>query len=127
MEYGRQRARAKDLFKMAVDSLSGANKASDKSILDKTREIIRDTFRGDVGAKLATIIANGVQLQHNEYNDSIQTTRATPPSQSSSSSSSSSSGATRLGKEAVMDAALKEVKGRLEPTLKKARLYDRSV
>ena len=113
---------------MAVGSLCDADKASDKDILDKTREIIKNTFRGEVGAKLAANIANGVQLQRiNEYKDSIQTTRATPPSQSFSSSSSSSSGASRLGKQAVMDAALKEEKWRLEPALKRARLHDRSV
>ena len=93
-------------IKMALDAPSEANKASNKAVLEKTREIINDTFRGEVGAKLATNIANGVQLQHiKEYMDSIEATRATPPSQSSSSSSSSSSGARRLRKEAVMDAA----------------------
>ena len=92
---------------MACNALSDADKASNKAVLEKTREIIKDTFRGEVSTQLATIIANGVQLQHiNEYKDSIQTTRATPHAQSSSSSSSSS-GASRLGKEAVMDAALK--------------------
>ena len=47
----------KTYIKMAVDSLYGADKASDKEILDKTREIIRDTLRGEVGAKLAALIA----------------------------------------------------------------------
>ena len=47
---------------MALDALSDADKASNKAVLDKTREIIQDTFRGEVGAKLATIIANAVQL-----------------------------------------------------------------
>ena len=44
-------------IKMAIGSLSGANKASDKEILDKTRETIKDTFRGEVGAQFAAIIA----------------------------------------------------------------------
>ena len=115
-------------IRMAFNALSDADKASNKAVLEKTREFIIDTFRGEVGAKLATNIANGVQLQHiKEYMDSIEATRATPPSQSSSSSSSSSSGARRLDKEAVMDAALKEEKWRLEPALKRARLHDRSV
>ena len=88
---------------MALDAVSDADKVSNKAVLEKTREIIKDTFRGEVGAKLAASIANGVQLQDiKEYNDSIRTTRATPPSQSCSSSSS---GASRLGKDAVMDAA----------------------
>ena len=77
----------KTYIKMAVDSLSGADKASVKEVLDKTREIIRDTFRGEVGAKFATIIANGIRLEHiSAYKDTIQQARATPPSQSSSSS-----------------------------------------
>ena len=45
-------------IKMALSAISDADKASNKEVLDKTREIIKDTFRGDVGAKLATNIAN---------------------------------------------------------------------
>ena len=93
--------------KLAWDALSGADKASNKAVLEKTRDIIKDTFRGEVGAKLATIIANGIQLQHSkEYQESSKKEGRPPPSQASSSSSSSSpSGASRLGKKAVMDAA----------------------
>ena len=54
----------KTYIKMALDTVSDADKASNKALLEKTREIIKDTFRGEVGAKLATITANGVQLQH---------------------------------------------------------------
>ena len=54
----------KTYIKMALDTVSDADKASNKALLEKTREIIKDTFRGEVGAKLATMIANGVQLQH---------------------------------------------------------------
>ena len=72
----------KTYIKMAIDSPSGTTKASDKEILDKTREIIRDTFREEVGAKFATNIANGIRLQRiNEYKDTIQQARANPPSQ----------------------------------------------
>ena len=86
-------------IRMALDDLSDADKVSNPAVLNKTREIIKDTFRGEVNLKNATTIANGVQLKHiNEYMDSIQATRATPPSQSSSSSSES--GASRLGKKA---------------------------
>ena len=49
---------------MAVDALSDAEKASDKEILDKTREIIKGTFRGEVGAQFATNIAHGIMLHH---------------------------------------------------------------
>ena len=63
-----------------MDALSDADKASNKAVLEKTREIIKDTFRGEVGAKLATMIANGVQPQHiAEYQERIQKARATPP------------------------------------------------
>ena len=66
-------------IKKALAALSDADKASNKAVLEKTREIIKDTFRGEVSAKLATIITNGEQLQHiNEYMDSIEATRATP-------------------------------------------------
>ena len=47
---------------MALDALSDADKASDKAVLDTTREIVKATFRGEVGAKLAINIANGVRL-----------------------------------------------------------------
>ena len=67
------------LIKKALDTLSDADKASDKEVLDMTREIVNAMFRGEVGAKLAINIANGVRLQHiSEYNDSIQQARANP-------------------------------------------------
>ena len=117
-------------IRMALDALSASARASDKEVLDQTREIIRDTFRGEVGAKLAISIANGVRLEHiNEYKDSIRQARANPPSQSSSSASASSSsaGPARLGKQAIIDAALKEEKWRLTPALRRAQRDDRSV
>ncbi|MFM7987649.1 MAG: hypothetical protein ACKPKO_50880, partial [Candidatus Fonsibacter sp.] len=83
-----------------------------------------------VGAKLAISIANGVRLEHiNEYKDSIRQARANPPSQSSSSASASSSsaGPARLGKQAIIDAALKDEKWRLKPALRRAQRDDRSV
>ena len=66
---------------MASDAHSDADKASNNQVLDMTREIVKATFPGEVGAKLAINIANGVRLQHiNEYNDSIQQKRANPTS-----------------------------------------------
>ena len=65
---------------MALDALSDADKASDKAVLDTTREIVKATFRGEVGAKLAINIANGVRLEHiSEYKDSIRQARVPPP------------------------------------------------
>ena len=70
----------KTCSKMALDALSDADKASNKAELEKTRDIIQDTFRGEVGAKLATMIANGVQLQHiNEYKERSQKSKGDPP------------------------------------------------
>ena len=80
-----------------------------------------------MGEKFATSIANGIRLEHiNEYKDTIQQARANPPSQYSSSSSSSAA-PIRLGRQAIIHAALKEEKWRLEPALKIARLLDQTV
>ena len=37
----------KTYINMAFDAISNADKASDKAVLEKTREIINDTFRGE--------------------------------------------------------------------------------
>ncbi|MFM7988249.1 MAG: hypothetical protein ACKPKO_53945, partial [Candidatus Fonsibacter sp.] len=52
-------------IKMALDALSDADNASDKEVLNNTRDIIKGTFffRGEVSAKLAIDIANGVRLR----------------------------------------------------------------
>ena len=61
-------------IKKALDTLSDADKASDKEVLDMTREIVNAMFRGEVGAKLAINIANGVRLQRvNEDKDNHST------------------------------------------------------
>ena len=113
----------KTYIRMALNDLPDADKVLYKKVLEKTREIIKDTFRGEVGAKLAGMIANGVQLQHiDEYMDSIEATRAPPPSQPSSSSKPAI-----LERDAIMDTALKEMKWRLGPALKQARLRDREI
>ena len=59
-------------IKIALDALSDADKGSDEEVPDMTREIVKATFRGEVGAKLAVSIANGVRIQHiNEYKNSM--------------------------------------------------------
>ena len=94
-------------------------------MLAKTREIIKDTFRGEFNLKNATTIANAINLQHiGEYMDSIEATRAPPPSQPSSSSSS---GPELTERDAIMDSTLKEMKWRLGPALKRARIKDRTI
>ena len=114
----------------ALNDLPDADKVRNEKVLAKTREIIKDTFRGELNLKNATTIANAINLQHiNEYMDSIEATRAPPPppSQPSSSSASSSSGQARTGRDAIMDSTLKEMKWRLGPALKQARLHDRTI
>ena len=113
----------KTYIRMALNDLPDADKVRKEKVLAKTREIIKDTFRGELNLKNATTIANAVQLQHiDEYMDSIEATRAPPPSQPSSSS-----GPTILERDAIMDTALKEMKWRLGPALKQARLRDRDI
>ena len=65
---------------MALDALSDADKVSRREVLDMTRYINEAMFRGEVGAKLAINIANGVRLEHiSEYKDSIRQARVPPP------------------------------------------------
>ena len=49
----------KTYISMAFNALSDADTSLNKAILEKTRAFIIDTFRGEVGAKLAAMIANG--------------------------------------------------------------------
>ncbi|MFM7989991.1 MAG: hypothetical protein ACKPKO_62820, partial [Candidatus Fonsibacter sp.] len=58
-----------------------ANDSKFQDIPDTTkeREIINDTFRGEVSAKRAIDMANGVRLEHiNEYKYSIRQTMSNP-------------------------------------------------
>ena len=111
-------------IRMAVDALADARNASDKEVLDKTRDIVRETFsgRGESKARHQHRKWNKARTHH-EYKDSTRQARANPPSQYSSSSSSSA-GPSILGKQGVVDAALKEEKWRRAPTLKRAWLHD---
>ena len=59
--------------------------------------------------------------------DSIEATRAPPPSQPSSSSAIIIRAKQELERDAIMDAALKEMKWRLGPALKRARIKDRTI
>ena len=43
----------KTYIKMALGALSNADKALNNKVLEKTRDIIKDTFRGEVNANLA--------------------------------------------------------------------------
>ena len=89
---------------LELDTVSDADKATNATLLDKTREVIKGTFHGEIGAKFATDIANGIQLQRiKQYEGNA----------SSASSSSTEARATRtLTKQAAMDAALAAEKWR---------------
>ena len=106
-------------IRMALNDLPDADKVRKEKTLAKTREIIKDTFRGDLNLKNATTIANAINLQHiGEYMVSIEAKRAPPPPPS---------GPELTERDAIMDAALKEMKWRLGPALKQARLRDRTI
>ena len=49
---------------MALDTLSDADNASNIAVLDKNREVVKNTFRGEAGVKLANNIATATQLEH---------------------------------------------------------------
>ena len=115
----------KTYIRMALNDLSDADKVRNEKVLAKTREIIKDTFRGDLNLKNATTIANAINLQHiGEYMVSIEAKRAPPPSQPLSSSSS---GPELTERDAILDAALKEMKWRLGPALKEAQKHNRTI
>ena len=70
----------KTYIRMALNDLPDADKVRKEKVLAKTREIIKDTFRGELNLKNATTIANAINLQHiGEYMDSIEATRAPLP------------------------------------------------
>ena len=97
---------------MALNDLPDADKVRKEKVLAKTREIIKDTFRGELNLKNATTIANAINLQHiGEYMDSIEAKRAPPPPPS---------GPELTERDAIMDSTLKEMKWRLGPPLKQA-------
>ena len=103
----------------ALNDLPDADKVRNEKVLAKTREIIKDTFRGDLNLKNATTIANAINLQHiGEYMVSIEAKRAPPRPPS---------GPGLTERDAIMDSTLKEMKWRLGPALKQARLHDRTI
>ena len=109
----------KTYIRMALNDLPDADKVRNEKVLAKTREIIKDTFRGELNLKNATTIANAINLQHiGEYMVSIETKRAPPPPPS---------GPELTERDAIMDAALKEMKWRLGPALKEAQKHNRTI
>ena len=109
----------KTYIRMALNDLPDADKVRNEKVLAKTREIIKDTFRGELNLKNATTIANAINLQHiGEYMVSIEAKRAPPPPPS---------GPELTERDAIMDSTLKEMKWRLGPALKVARIKDRTI
>ena len=96
-------------IQLALDTFPDANKATIGDVLAKTQQLIRDEASKLVGNHLANLLANWMSLEHiKEYKTKLK--------QEST-----------MRKQAVMDAALKEEKWRLEPALKRARLHDRTI
>lgn len=119
---------------MALDTRSDADNASNATVLDKTRNVIKGAVRCEVGVYLATNIANVVQLQHNKAcahnnpRDSATPSRGTTTREGDAKASSThgpapqssvprrherrkqQSDSTRLRKHAAIDAALTEEK-----------------
>jgi len=96
-------------IQLALDTCPDAKKATIGDVLAKTQQLIRDEASKLVGDHLANLLANWMSLEHiKEYKTKLK--------QEST-----------MRKQAVMDAALKEEKWRLEPALKRARLHDRTM
>ena len=96
-------------IQLALDTFPDAKKATIGDVLAKTQQLIRDEASKLVGDRLANMLANWMSLEHiKEYKTKLK--------QEST-----------MRKQAVMDAALKEEKWRLEPALKRARLHDRTI
>ena len=82
---------------------------TDGDVLAKTQQLIKDEASKLVGDRLANMLANWMSLEHiKEYKTKLKQENT-------------------MRKQAVMDAALKEEKWRLEPALKRARLHNRTI
>ena len=96
-------------IQLALDTFPDAKTATIGDVLAKTQQLIRDEASKLVGNHLANLLANWMSLEHiKEYKTKLK--------QEST-----------MRKQAVMDAAWKEEKWRLEPALKRARLHYRTI
>ena len=96
-------------IQLALDTFPDANKATIGDVLAKAHQLIKDEASKLVGDHLANVLANWMSLERiKEYKTKLKQDIA-------------------MRKQAVMDAALKEEKWRLEPALKRARLHDRTI
>ena len=117
----------------AMDSLPKAKKYDVEALLEKARSDVEDIAKIKVDASAAKTIANKLTVEHiieyiihikqqEEDNEQKQeeAAPADPPQESRGTKA-------RLNQQAIIDAALKEKGWRLEPALKRARLYDPTV
>ena len=120
-----------DFIKLAMDSLPADKKYDVDALLEKTRSQVEQITKNKVGESAAKTIANALTVRHiveyiihikqqEEDNAQQQEEAQQDPPQESRDTA-------RLNRQAIIDAALKEAKWRLEPVLKRARLYDPKV
>ena len=96
-------------IQLALDTFPDAKKAPIGEVLTKTQQLIRDEASKLVGDRLANMLANWMSLEHiKEYKTKLKQENT-------------------MRRQAVMDAALKEVKWRLGPALKEAQKHDRTI
>ena len=130
-------------IKRAMDSLPEAKKYDVEALLEKARSAIEDITKIKVDASAAKTIANKLTVKHiieyiihikqqEEDNEQQQEeeAQADPPQEEEAQADppqESRGTKARLNQQAIIDAALKEKGWRLEPALKRARLYDPTV
>ena len=126
-----------------MDSLPEAKKYDVEALLEKARSAIEDIAKIKVDASAAKTIANKLTVKHiieyiihikqqEEDNEQKQEEAAQedPPQEEEAQADppqESRGTKARLNQQAIIDAALKEKGWRLEPALKRARLYDPTV
>ena len=127
----------------AMDSLPEAKKYDVEALLEKARSDVEDIAKIKVDASAAKTIANKLTVKHSieyiihikqqeEDNEQKQEEAAQedPPQEEAAQADppqESRGTKARLNQQAIIDAALKEKGWRLEPALKRARLYDPTV
>ncbi len=114
-----------------MDSLPADNEYDVDALLEKTRSQVEQITKNKVGESAAKTIANALTVRHiveyiihiiQQEEDNAQQqeeARQDPPQESRDTA--------RLNRQAIIDAAVKEEKWRLEPALKRAWLYDPKV
>jgi hypothetical protein len=125
-------------IKRVMDRLPEAKKYDVDALLKNARSDVERTAKNKVDASTAKTIANKLTVKHiieyiihikQQEEDNEQKQEDPPQEEAAPADPPQESLGTkaRLNKQAVIDAALKEKGWRLEPALKRARLYDPTV